>query len=116
MLLFGDRLKALREEKELANGIKITQKDVGDFIGVSDRVYGYYESNERFPKDELILGRIADYFNVTTDYLLGRTGEKVFPKNNVVIIADENRLPKNNDIEKKIREELKEKIIKALEL
>lgn len=67
---FGVRLKELREEKG------ITQRELGNIVNVSDRVIGYYESNDRFPKDENVLRKIADYFNVTVDYLLGRTGIK----------------------------------------
>ncbi|WP_039652405.1 helix-turn-helix domain-containing protein [Clostridium tyrobutyricum] len=69
-MLFGDRLRYLREEKG------VTQKELGNFINVSDRVVGYYESNDRFPKDEKTLKKIADYFNVSIDYLLGRTDNK----------------------------------------
>lgn len=71
-MLFGDRLRLLREDKS------ITQKELGLVIGVSDRVIGYYESNDRFPKDEDILRKIADYFNVSVDYLLGRTDDLSF--------------------------------------
>ena len=48
-MAFGDRLKSLRLEKGLS------QRELGDLIGISDRVVGYYEANDRFPKDELIL-------------------------------------------------------------
>lgn len=66
-MVFGDRLKELREEKG------ITQKFLGKVINVSDRVIGYYESNNRFPKDEQTLKALADYFDVSIDYLVGRT-------------------------------------------
>lgn len=66
----GDKLRLLRDDKN------VTQKTVSDAIGVSERVYGYYESNERFPKDEKVLSRIADYFNVSVDYLIGKTDIK----------------------------------------
>lgn len=68
-MLFGDRLKLLREDKG------ITQKELGAIVGVSDRVIGYYESNDRFPKDEYTLKKIADYFDVSADSLLGRINE-----------------------------------------
>jgi len=61
---FGEKLRELREEKDL------TQKQVADFIGVSERVYGYYENN-RFPKDEIILKKLASFFNVSLDWLVG---------------------------------------------
>lgn len=69
-MLFGDVLKKLRLEKG------VTQKQLGDAIGISDRVIGYYESNDRFPKEEKILKDIATYFEVSTDYLLGNTSIK----------------------------------------
>lgn len=64
---FGDRLRLLREEKG------ITQKELGKVLNISERVIGYYEANDRFPKDESIIRNIADYFNVSVDYLVGRT-------------------------------------------
>ncbi|SHJ54017.1 helix-turn-helix domain-containing protein [Paramaledivibacter caminithermalis] len=64
---FGDKLKKLRTEKGLS------QKKLGEILNISSRTIGYYETNERFPKDEDTLKAIADYFNVSVDYLLGRT-------------------------------------------
>ncbi len=63
---FGDRLKELREEKG------ITQKELGKIINISDRVIGYYEANNRFPKDEYVLKKLADFFEVSIDYLVDR--------------------------------------------
>ena len=63
-MAFGDRLKSLRLEKGLS------QRELGDLIGISDRVVGYYEANDRFPKDEILLKNIADFFNVSMDDLL----------------------------------------------
>lgn len=78
-MLFGDRLKMLREDKD------ITQKQLGQIVGVSDRVIGYYESNNRFPKDENTLKSLADYFGVSLDYLLGRNSESH------ILISNENK-------------------------
>lgn len=64
--MLSERLKKLREKKE------VLQKDVAKYIGVSERVYGFYESG-RFPKDESVLIKLAEYFNCTIDYLIGRT-------------------------------------------
>lgn len=64
--MFGSRLRKLRKDKEL------TQKELGEIIGVSGRVVGYYESDDRFPDGDT-LAKIANYFKVTIDYLLGRT-------------------------------------------
>jgi transcriptional regulator with XRE-family HTH domain len=70
VMLFGDRLRKLREDKE------ITQKDLGKIINTSNRVIGYYESNDRFPRDEKTLITLADYFGVSVDYLIGHTNIK----------------------------------------
>ena len=69
-MTFGDRLRRLRMEREW------TQAYVGKQIGVSDRVVGYYEADNRFPKDENTLKALADLFNVSTDYLLGLSDKK----------------------------------------
>lgn len=77
---FGEKLKELRDERDL------TQKQVADFIGVSERVYGYYEK-DRFPKDEIVLKKIASFFNVSLDWLVGNSdikepAEKIIERNN----------------------------------
>ncbi|MGX4598934.1 helix-turn-helix domain-containing protein [Faecalimicrobium sp. JNUCC 81] len=67
--MFGDRLKLLRKNSGH------TQKELGEKLNVSGRVIGYYESNDRFP-DKDTLTSIADFFDVSLDYLLGRTDVK----------------------------------------
>ncbi|HCQ5581869.1 MULTISPECIES: helix-turn-helix domain-containing protein [unclassified Clostridioides] len=64
--MFGKRLKLLRKE------LNFTQKELGEKLNISGRIIGYYESEERFP-DKEILSKLADVFNVSVDYLLGRT-------------------------------------------
>lgn len=60
------RLKYLRESELL------TQKYVAEKIFCSQRAYSYYESGERdIPTQTLI--RLADFYNVSVDYILGRT-------------------------------------------
>lgn len=48
-----------------------TQKTIADAIGISFGTYRNYEQGLREPNNE-ILCKLADYFGVTTDYLLGR--------------------------------------------
>ena len=67
-MLFGDRIKQLRENAGM------TQAELGKLVGVSDRVLGYYESNERFPRKQEIIALFASVFNVSVDYLLGTDG------------------------------------------
>ncbi|ABY93705.1 XRE family transcriptional regulator [Thermoanaerobacter brockii subsp. lactiethylicus] len=64
--MLGKRIKELRKKKG------ITQKELASYLGISDRAVGYYESGQRTPPPD-ILQKIADFFNVSTDYLLGRT-------------------------------------------
>ncbi|UNP78267.1 helix-turn-helix domain-containing protein [Bacillus nitratireducens] len=66
MKTFGNILRELRKEK------KITQKDLALTLKLSESTIGMYERNERQP-DYDTLNRIANYFRVTTDFLLGRT-------------------------------------------
>ena len=68
MVKFAERLRELRKEKG------VTQQTVADVMGVKHRSYQNYEGGSRRPDYE---GRIAlaDYFDVTTDYLLGRSDE-----------------------------------------
>lgn len=57
--------------KELRKDANITMKKFGEIIGVSESTISLYESGKRQP-DYNTLERIADHFNVTVDYLLGR--------------------------------------------
>lgn len=61
---FGENLKHLRKSREL------TQKDFGAKIGLSKAVVSKYENGMAYPSFDVLV-RIAQYFGVTTDYLLG---------------------------------------------
>lgn len=69
-MTFGERLRELRKEKG------VTQQQLSKVINICDRVIGYYETDARFPKDSKILIKLADYFNVSVDYLIGRSTVK----------------------------------------
>lgn len=60
-----NRIKELRNEKG------ITQADLAKILKISDRAVGYYENGDREP-DYTTLLKIAEYFDVSIDYLLGR--------------------------------------------
>ena len=61
--------------KILRKSIGKTQTAVAKDLGISQQAYGNYEVGRREPDNEM-LQRIADYFGVTVDYLLGRENEK----------------------------------------
>ena len=66
MSSFPDRLKELRKSKG------ITQKAVADNVGLSETSYQYYEYATREPIMSNII-KLADFFEVSADYLLGRS-------------------------------------------
>lgn len=64
-VIFGKRLKKLRLERQM------TQQELGDILFITKVSISGYESGNRFPSIDRVCD-LADYFNVTTDYLLGR--------------------------------------------
>lgn len=64
--VLANRLKRLREEKELL------QRDIAKMLNISASAYGYYEQGKRDP-DTTTLHRLAEIFGCTTDYLLGKS-------------------------------------------
>lgn len=66
-MTFSDRLRELRQEK------KMTQSALGQAVDISPRMISFYESGNHFPRDEIILKRLADLFEVSLDYLLGHS-------------------------------------------
>lgn len=66
MVIFGDRLKLLRNRKGLS------QSEFAKQIGVSKSSVNMYERGDREPNFET-LEAIADYFNVDLDYLMGKS-------------------------------------------
>lgn len=64
--MFGERLKELR----IKFGLK--QHELAEILNVSQSTIGMYENDQRTPPIESIV-KLAEYFNVTTDYLLGHT-------------------------------------------
>ena len=74
-MTFAERLRELREERN------ITQKELGAHLGISPRMVSFYESGTHFPREEGILLKLAQFFGVSTDYLLGysdvRCGEEL---------------------------------------
>ncbi len=64
--IFGDRLRELRKEKRLR------QDDIAVDLNVTRQTISKYERGERQP-DYCMLIKIAEYFQVSIDYLFGRT-------------------------------------------
>lgn len=66
-MTFPERFKYLREEKGLS------QNKLAKEFNVSRQSISNYENGLRFPNDEKLIINIANYFNVSLDYLFGKT-------------------------------------------
>ena len=60
------RIRELREDKDL------TQKKMGEILSCSQRVYSNYERGELDIPTEILI-KLADFHNVSVDYILNRT-------------------------------------------
>lgn len=71
--MYYRRLKDLRVDNDLV------QKQVADILGIDQRVYSNYEIGKReIPTRYLV--KLADFYNTSTDYILGRTNDSTFKK------------------------------------
>ena len=67
--MFFQRLRDLREDKEL------NQTEVAELLFTSQTVYSRYERGTRtIPVEHLLI--LAEFYGVSTDYILGRTNRK----------------------------------------
>ena len=64
--MVSERLKILRNERGY------TQRNVADGIGIAESSYQIYEYGKQLPGCEKLVA-LADYFDVSIDYLVGRT-------------------------------------------
>lgn len=67
-----NRIKELRQER------KITQSVLANYLGVAQNTLSYWEQG-KYDIDNESLKKIADYFNVSVDYLLGRSNAPANP-------------------------------------
>ncbi|WP_304580421.1 helix-turn-helix domain-containing protein [Thomasclavelia cocleata] len=64
----SERLQSLKIERNLL------QKDIANKNNISLRAYQYYERGEREPTSSILIS-LADYFDVSIDYLVGRSDD-----------------------------------------
>ncbi len=67
--VLAKRLKKCRKEKGL------TQQQVAIYCDITEKTYQNYELMTREPKLEILI-KIADFYKVSLDYLVGRTDKK----------------------------------------
>ena len=70
---FGERLRSLREKK------RITQKELAKLFKIAESTVSMYERGEREPNFEIV-NKLANFFGVSIDYLLGRTDDPTPPQ------------------------------------
>ena len=63
------RIQDLRIDSDLS------QKKLGEILHISQRSYSHYETDSRNIPIEMLI-RLADYYDTTIDYLVGRTDNK----------------------------------------
>ena len=69
-----ERLRDLRDDKDL------TQQYVADYLHINQRTYSRYENDQRMITFQ-ILSALADLYDTSVDYLIGRTDVKdPYPK------------------------------------
>lgn len=79
--------------RELRKKKGISQAELGDYLGVTRSTICQYEQEKRQPDNETLI-KIADYFCVSVDYLLGRSEIKKAPsKFDVAQIDDKYSIP-----------------------
>ncbi len=66
--MYYPRLKDLRQDHDMR------QKDVAALLHIDQRVYSNYETGKREIPTRFVVF-LADYYNTTTDYILGRTND-----------------------------------------
>ena len=84
--IIGSRLKALRKS------LGLSQSDFADELNIARSSVSEYESGKKIPS-ALVIAKIAQYFGVSADYLLGLT---------------DNPTPCNNELPQHIKKELEE--------
>lgn len=99
-----DRIKKLRLEK------KLNQPELARIMNVSKQTISNWENGNRIP-DTLTIKKLADFFNVSTDYILGKDNQLSSLSNTVI---EEIKLNVNNERNKFINH-LSKQIAKDLE-
>jgi transcriptional regulator with XRE-family HTH domain len=79
MVLSGDDMRYDIMKYENIRSLRIdkgyTQKQIATYLGISQNTYSQYEVGTlNYPVDVVV--KLADFYGVSTDYLLGRTSQK----------------------------------------
>ena len=99
--------------KELRKSHKINQVKLAEILGTSQATITFWETGKRVPDIDMLC-KIADYYGVTTDYLLGRTPMEIEvihddppplpPEQIEMVFSTEENAPSADELERKILE------------
>lgn len=62
---------------DLRTDADLSQKEVSEVLHISQRCYSHYETGSRNIPIEMLI-RLANYYNTSLDYLVGRTDDKTW--------------------------------------
>ena len=68
-MIYHERIKELREDRDK------TQKEIEEYLNISQNTYSQYERDRRGISVEVII-KLANYYDVSADYILGLTDKK----------------------------------------
>lgn len=74
--IIGGRIKSLRQDRNM------TQRDLANALHIANTTLSQYESGQRVPSDDVKM-QIANYFDVTIDYLLGLSSDRSNAKKSI---------------------------------
>ena len=105
--MFPNILKQLRKSR------KLNQATLAEALGMSQATITSWENGKRIPDIEMLV-KLADYFGVTTDYLLGRTPMEIEvihddppplpPEQIEMVFSTEENAPTADELERRIIE------------
>lgn len=105
--MFPNILKQLRKSR------KLNQATLAEALGMSQATITSWENGKRIPDIEMLV-KLADYFGVTTDYLLGRTPMEIEvihddppplpPEQIEMVFSTEENAPSADELERRIIE------------
>lgn len=72
----------LKKLKDLRIDNDLYQKEIDSILKITRQQYGLYESGKRDILIDLLI-KLADFYHVSTDYILGRTSKKELDKETV---------------------------------
>lgn len=108
MQKFGDILAELREDRGL------TQKQLGQILHVTGGTISNYEQGVHYPDLEKLI-ELADFFSVTTDYLLGLADSNLSPDIFSSVLSDGKTIGQTVHLIQRLSPELQSAILLILE-